>query len=204
MKKRRIISLIATMFIFASVSFGCNTKESKVEKESTSNSTESNNKELNSWDSNSNKNENNSSANNTENKATKEKSNGFFGKWQISKNIANNQVTALSSETISRIEGTLVEVNSNSISYPNRTYSNVTYSNGSTTAKEFEANWKGVTFDKLGIKTDSAKTMTVENYEGAENDNDELGGISGATLYEKDNNTMILAIGGCFFELHRQ
>lgn len=202
MNKKFFLSIII-IFIISIITFLCfkfyinkSTQENNIPTiESNSNNTTTSNKENSVQNTESNSN-NNTPSNSTNKDNTSDKKNIFYGKWKIIKEVASNSVSALSPDDISNIIGRLIEFNTSSITYVDKTYSNVKYTSNTISADEFESGYKGVTFNTLGIKNTTINSISIET--------SDINGISEMRIFEKNKDTLILYISGVFFELHRQ
>ena len=205
--KKKIFLSILILFIISIVTFLCfkfyNNKSPKenntpaIESNANNNSTSNKENSVQNIDSNSN---NNSPQNSANKDNISNNKNIFYGKWKFIKEIASNSVSALSPDDISNIIGRLIEFNTSSITYIDKTYSNVKYTSNIISASEFESEYKGVSFEKLGIKNNTVNSISIESYENIINDN----GISEMRIFEKNNDTLIIYKSGVFFELHKQ
>lgn len=125
----------------------------------------------------------------------------FYGTWTISKQLASNKVTAVTDEDIKSIIGKTVVLSKEKancfreqVKDLDKVIPNPKYIQNTISKNNFEENTnQHVTFEKLGIKGDTVTEISIDDL------NIRLG-----TLYIKDQNTLILAGGGVFFQLDRK
>ncbi len=123
----------------------------------------------------------------------------FFGHWIIKRELAYGRVGTYSKDDIKKMIGKDMSFSSerascfgDDISYLGETIENPIYENTVISENKFESD-NYVTFDKLGVKSNSIIQITAAN----SNDN-------GCTFFIKDDNTLIVVGGGVFLELERK
>lgn len=122
----------------------------------------------------------------------------FFGEWTITKNIANNKVSAYSKDEIEKMIGKKVTYSDTLASFDNNICSSPSYKKMTIiTKEEDEKNY--VKFADLGIKIESI--INIEVFANKEQSKSWIS--AGSLFYVKDQNTLIMVDDGAFFELTR-
>lgn len=123
----------------------------------------------------------------------------FYGDWQIEKILAFAPVSAYSEDDLKAILGKQLTFSKESancfgdeLAQLNQTAIKPAYEKSIRAKNDFEADSR-VTFDSLGIESDSITEISAVDAEG-----------NGCLLYQKDNNTLILYGGGVFLELKKK
>ncbi|MDF2587897.1 MAG: peptidase BlaR1 [Anaerocolumna sp.] len=126
-------------------------------------------------------------------------SQGYLGEWKISKVIAFGSVGTYSKEDAESLIGKSITFSSDKANYfgdspsvMKESTSNPDYLETNLTSSDFTTNYR-MTFDKLGITSDSITEVTVTNKDGFV-----------SNFLVKDDNTLIISGGGTYFELTRK
>ncbi|KHD34894.1 hypothetical protein NL50_15675 [Clostridium acetobutylicum] len=125
----------------------------------------------------------------------------YMGTWTIKKVITYGAAGTYSQDDVNKIIGKKLVFSGDSatcfgddLSYLSKTIKTPTYQKTSMTKNDFEAGYKKVTFEKLGLSG-----ATVTQVEAKDSN-----GNTGCTFFIKDDRTMILYGGGVFFEMDKQ
>lgn len=124
----------------------------------------------------------------------------FWGQWVIKKQLAYGHVRTFSSDDIKCMIGKKLSFSKEKascfgeqVSDLNNMVDNPIYKKSVVSKSDFESGTRNyVTFDKLGIKSNSITEVNVNDSKG-----------KGCLFYIKDNNSLILYGGGVYFQLDR-
>lgn len=125
----------------------------------------------------------------------------FYGQWVIKKLLAYGSVGTYSKEDIKSIIGRKLSFSKekascfgDQVKYIDDVVINPIYKKTDISRIDFSTDYrKRLTFDDLGIKSDSVSQINVADSKG-----------NGCVFFIKDNDTLILQGGGAFFELTRE
>ncbi|QHQ59754.1 M48 family metalloprotease [Anaerocolumna sedimenticola] len=122
----------------------------------------------------------------------------YYGDWMINKVLAYGSAGTYSKKDAEKLVGkSLSFTDSQATSFGDdpslidQVVSDPVYTETEVTANDFISNYR-MSFDRLGIKGDSAEEISVTNTD-----------VSACTFLIKDDNTLILIGGGTYFELTR-
>lgn len=123
----------------------------------------------------------------------------FFGDWVINQVMAYGSVGTYSKESAEGLIGKSMSFSSGSATcfgddaaLIDQTISNPSYEKSEISSSDFITEYR-MTFEKLGISSDSVTIVNATDAEG-----------NGCTFLVKDDNTLIVIGGGTYFELVRQ
>ncbi|MGH4122725.1 MAG: hypothetical protein ACREV6_07335 [Clostridium sp.] len=123
----------------------------------------------------------------------------FYGQWVIEKPLAYGKVGTYGSDNITQLIGRKLSFSKekatcfgDTIKDLDNVVINPLYKKTVVSKVDFDVDNPGITFDKLGIKTDSIIRIQTTDSKG-----------NGCTFFIKDNNTLILSGGMTFFKLVR-
>lgn len=138
-------------------------------------------------------------AESADNTAAPAKSESFYGDWVIEKVTAYGSAGTYSKEDAEKLIGKSMSFTIDSAtcfgddsSYINNSAKNPQYEATEISKDDFTVNYR-MTFDNLGITTDSVTEVTVSDAEG-----------NGCIFFVKDDNTLIVMGGGTYFQLVRK
>lgn len=140
-----------------------------------------------------------SSTNDTESIILDQTPQKFFGQWVITKHLANSRITAYSSDDIKKFLGRKASFSTEKAIFfrghsgLDEVIINPIYKKKLISEGDFEFRTKTLTLAKLGITSDPAQEIEVSNEKKTK----------GCGFFIKDNDTLILADGGVYFELKR-
>lgn len=125
----------------------------------------------------------------------------FYGQWVIKKLLAYGPVGTYGNEDIKNIVGRKLNFSKekascfgDQIKYIDNIAINPIYKQTDISKNDFATDYRNrLTFDNLGIKSDSITQIDVSDSKG-----------NGCVFFIKDNDTLILQGGGAFFELTRE
>lgn len=116
-------------------------------------------------------------------------SQSYYGKWKVTEYYAP-YITAIATEEMNALIGAECEYGLDAFISQGNKLDSPQYSEGEETKADFEAGWENqITFETLGITTDTVKKISVDNsYD------------FGSTFYIRDANTIMILYEGVFFE----
>lgn len=125
----------------------------------------------------------------------------FYGQWLIKRVLAYGPVGTYSNEDIKNIVGRKLSFSKekascfgDQIKYMDDVAINPIYKKTDISKSDFTKDYRNrLTFDDLGIKSDSIIQINVSDAKG-----------NGCVFFVRDNDTLILQGGGVFFELTRE
>jgi predicted small lipoprotein YifL len=145
---------------------------------------------------------NTTNSNNANNNSVNENQAGqnqiYYGDWTIKKLLAYGPVGELSNNDIKKMIGEKISFSNQRAVYQGNICQNPAYKKTTISGSDFESNNK-VSLSRLAVTSNSIDQVVVYTDNNFKNTWDS----TGSTFYIKDQNTLILFVGGVYLELDR-